>query len=100
MADAHAALLGVRLAVLLLPAECVVQLSRSPHALHTPPQTARPQEQHSVFSEPVCVRAFSIARFAHDGKYRASGEPAFMHCVEVRCGQTGVHSVAVLVEGL
>jgi hypothetical protein len=41
------------------------------------------QEQHSVFSEPVCVRAFSIARFAHDGKYRASGEPAFMHCVEV-----------------
>ena len=53
-----------------------------------------------MFSEPVCVRAFSIARFAHDGKYRASGEPAFMHCVEVRCGQTGVHSVAVLVEGL
>lgn len=36
-----------------------------------------------MFAEPVCVRAFSIARFAHDGKYRASGEPAFLHCVEV-----------------
>ncbi|KAL4425268.1 hypothetical protein ABPG75_009284 [Micractinium tetrahymenae] len=41
------------------------------------------QEAHPVFQEPVCVRAFSIARFAHDGKYRASGEPAFLHCVEV-----------------
>lgn len=49
----------------------------------------RLQEQHSVFSEPVCVRAFSIARFAHDGKYRASGEPAFMHCVEVRWSRAG-----------
>lgn len=29
------------------------------------------------------MRAFSIARFAHDGKYRASGEPAFLHCVAV-----------------
>ncbi len=42
-----------------------------------------------MFSEPVCVRAFSIARFAHDGKYRASGEPAFMHCVEVRWSRAG-----------
>ena len=36
-----------------------------------------------MFREPVCVRAFGIARAAHDGRYRASGEPAFMHCVEV-----------------
>lgn len=63
---------------------------RLPHAMHSahtlqpgsPPPPA-PQAQHSVFGEPVCVRAFSIARFAHDGKYRASGDPAFLHCVEV-----------------
>lgn len=41
------------------------------------------QHSYAVFREPVCVRAFGIARAAHDGKYRASGEPAFMHCVEV-----------------
>jgi hypothetical protein len=61
----------------------VLQLTRSPLSLHPTPPLPCLQEQHSVFSEPVCVRAFSIARFAHDGKYRASGEPAFMHCVEV-----------------
>lgn len=85
MAAVHAALLGVRLAALLLP---LWNVSCSFPAHHAPctrcPNTACLQEQHSVFSEPVCVRAFSIARFAHDGKYRASGEPAFMHCVEVR----------------
>ncbi|KAI3434968.1 hypothetical protein D9Q98_003020 [Chlorella vulgaris] len=41
------------------------------------------QNAHSVFCEPVCVRAFGIARAAHDGRYRVSGEPAFVHCVEV-----------------
>jgi hypothetical protein len=41
------------------------------------------QEAHAVFLEPVCVRAFGIARAGHDGRYRASGEPAFTHCVEV-----------------
>jgi (p)ppGpp synthase/HD superfamily hydrolase len=36
-----------------------------------------------VFREPVCVRAFGVAKAAHDGRHRASGEPALLHCVEV-----------------
>jgi hypothetical protein len=41
------------------------------------------QAQYDVFSESEVVRAFNIAHAAHDGRYRESGEPAFMHCVEV-----------------
>lgn len=41
------------------------------------------QSQYDVFSEAEVVRAFNIAHAAHDGRYRESGEPAFMHCVEV-----------------
>lgn len=36
-----------------------------------------------MFTEPEVVRAFSIAHAAHDGRYRESGDPAFLHCVEV-----------------
>jgi hypothetical protein len=49
----------------------------------SPPCSPAPQREHSVFAEPVCVRAFGIARAAHDGRCRASGEPALLHCVEV-----------------
>ncbi|KAL4435637.1 hypothetical protein ABPG77_002600 [Micractinium sp. CCAP 211/92] len=71
-----------------------VRLAPVPRPVPLAPRGGRPavvpdnllerlQDAHPVFQEPVCVRAFSIARFAHDGKYRASGEPAFLHCVEV-----------------
>lgn len=42
------------------------------------------REELRVFHEPLVARAFSISRSAHDGQYRASGDPAFLHCVEVR----------------
>lgn len=41
------------------------------------------QAKHPVFSEPLVTRAFNISRFAHDGRYRRSGEPAFLHCLSV-----------------
>jgi len=41
------------------------------------------QARHPVFSEPLVTRAFNISRFAHDGRYRRSGEPAFLHCLSV-----------------
>lgn len=74
--------------------EAGVRLAPVPRPVPLAPRGGRPavvpdnlleqlQDAHPVFQEPVCVRAFSIARFAHDGKYRASGEPAFLHCVEV-----------------
>eukprot|EP00887_Chlorella_sp_A99_P003694 scaffold7.g3694.t1 len=40
-------------------------------------------ERYAVFREPLVARAFSLSRSAHDGQYRASGDPAFLHCVEV-----------------
>ena len=36
-----------------------------------------------MFREPLVARAFSLSRSAHDGQYRASGDPAFLHCVAV-----------------
>lgn len=43
----------------------------------------RLRRTHAVFDEPLVQRAFNIARGAHDGQYRADGQPVFAHCVEV-----------------
>ena len=43
----------------------------------------RAQSQYDVFRESDVVRAFNIAHAAHEGRYRESGDPALLHCLEV-----------------
>lgn len=48
------------------------------------------QKQYDVFTETEVVQAFNIAHAAHDGRYRESGEPAFLHGVEVARSLAGL----------
>eukprot|EP00241_Pyramimonas_parkeae_P003608 CAMPEP_0114258962 /NCGR_PEP_ID=MMETSP0058-20121206/19624_1 /TAXON_ID=36894 /ORGANISM="Pyramimonas parkeae, CCMP726" /LENGTH=633 /DNA_ID=CAMNT_0001373947 /DNA_START=429 /DNA_END=2330 /DNA_ORIENTATION=- len=59
------------------------------------------QDRHEVFQDPVVRRAFDVARSAHTGVFRPSGEPYLAHCVEtaLELAESGLDP-AVVAAGL